>query len=161
MKILPFATNYSFTKAVKAVASSISTFHLCLLTAFFAFMGLLDSLYLTILHYKNLIPPCTIGGCETVLSSRFATIGTVPIALIGVVFYLSILGLLFWWYQTRQKNLLSLLLLLTSIGFLIAILLVGIQAFVIHQYCLYCLSSELVDFLLFDSIWWLWKKERR
>ena len=60
-----------------------------------AFLGFLDAVYLTVLHYKNAIPPCTIAhGCETVLTSSYATIFGIPIALIGAGFYLTVLILL-------------------------------------------------------------------
>src|SRR5690348_14780226 len=60
-----------------------------------SFLGFLDAAYLTILHYKNVIPPCSIAhGCETVLTSQYATLGPIPIALLGVFFYLVVLGLL-------------------------------------------------------------------
>jgi uncharacterized membrane protein len=124
-----------------------------------AFLGFLDATYLTVLHYKNIIPPCSVArGCETVLTSQFATIFGIPIALLGAGFYLAVLALLLIWIQTKRTNLLTLLVTLTGIGLLVGILLVVIQAFVLHAFCQYCLTSELIDFLLFDCAWWLWRK---
>lgn len=122
------------------------------------FLGFLDATYLTVQHYKNVIPPCTIHGCEVVLTSKFAVIAGVPIALLGAGFYLAVLVLLLLWLQTKKPNLVTLLVTLTGIGLLIGVFLVGIQAFVLHAFCQYCLSSELIDFLLFDCVWWLWRK---
>ncbi|KKQ40921.1 MAG: Vitamin K epoxide reductase, partial [Candidatus Levybacteria bacterium GW2011_GWB1_37_8] len=57
--------------------------------------GFFDSAYLTILHYKNVIPPCAIAkGCETVLTSRFSVFFGIPIALIGSLFFLALIFLL-------------------------------------------------------------------
>src|SRR5260221_7580327 len=147
-----------------------------------SFLGSLDAAYLTIIHYKNIIPPCSIAhGCETVLTSQYATIGPVPIALLGVFFYLSCLGLLgsiFYsssersesrsqndtssrqdGYRTvirQARTIMNLLFLLTGLGALTAIGLILIQAFILHAYCQYCLASEAIDFLLFGFVWALW-----
>ncbi|SRR5258706_10499741 len=145
-----------------------------------SFLGFLDAAYLTIIHYKNIIPPCSIAhGCETVLTSQYATIGPVPIALLGVFFYLSCLGLLGSFFYSSSESALAdksrsqndtssrqartiknLLLLLTGLGALTAIALIGIQAFVLHAYCQYCLASEAIDFLLFGCVWALWRKNK-
>lgn len=124
------------------------------------FLGFLDATYLTIQHYKNAIPPCTIAhGCETVLTSQYATIAGIPIALIGAVYYVTVLALLLIWIQTKHTTWLTLLVTLTGTGLAIGIFLVYLQAFVIHAFCQYCLTSELIDFLLFDCAWWLWRKK--
>lgn len=121
----------------------------------FAALGLLDALYLTIQHYQHAFPPCTVGGCETVLSSQFATIVNMPLSLIGAFFYGIVLIGTGIFLQTKVKQLPGLLFLLCSAGFLVGLMLIGIQAFVLHAWCYYCLFSELIDFLLFDASWWL------
>src|SRR5579872_6247498 len=85
----------SYKKILKAfpTLSGSTTRHLPYVIGILGFLGFLDATYLTILHYKNTIPPCTLHGCEVVLSSVFATIGGVPIALIGAGYYLVVLGL--------------------------------------------------------------------
>lgn len=126
------------------------------------FLGFLDATYLTILHYKNVIPPCTIAhGCETVLTSSYATFLKIPISLLGVFFYVCVLVGLLLFVQTRNKLFTSLLLLVTTLGLLVAGYLVYLQAFVIHAFCQYCLASEFIDFLLFDCAWWLWRRTNR
>lgn len=128
-------------------------------TGALAFLGFLDAIYLTVEHYKNAIPPCTIAhGCETVLTSSYATIFGIPLALIGAAFYVVALMLLGIFLETKKRSILTLLTLLTAAGFLVAIILVGIQAFVLHAFCQYCLLSELIDFLLFDCVWWMWRR---
>lgn len=123
------------------------------------FLGFLDATYLTILHYKNAIPPCTLaGGCETVLTSQYSMLFGIPISLIGVVYYITVLALLLVWIQTKRVKWLTLLVVLTGAGLAVAIYLVYLQAFVLHAFCQYCLTSELIDFLLFDCAWWLWRK---
>ena len=63
------------------------------LIAVFAFLGFLDATYLTIKHYQGVLPPCSVSGCENVLTSRYATVGTLPISLLGSVYYLLVMGL--------------------------------------------------------------------
>ncbi len=40
-----------------------------------ALVGFADSAFLTAEHVRGIIPPCTLGGCEGVLTSRYASIG--------------------------------------------------------------------------------------
>jgi len=120
-----------------------------------AFLGFLDATYLTLLHYKNAIPPCTIHGCEVVLTSKFSTIFGIPIALFGAGFYLSVLALLGIWLQIKKSSILSLLTILTLLGLMVGIFLVFLQAFILNAFCQYCVASEVIDFLLFALSWWL------
>lgn len=139
-----------------------------------AFLGFLDATYLTIIHYKNIVPPCSIAhGCETVLLSKFATIGPIPIALIGSLFYLTIMVLLGIYLQlggsyssseqsesrssninsSRQaRTILNLIFLLSLISIVISFVLVYIQAGILHAFCQYCLTSEGINVLLFMFI---------
>ncbi len=54
-----------------------------------AVLGALISAYLTWTHFAGLVPVCTGSGegCETVQSSRYATIVGIPVALLGLVAY--------------------------------------------------------------------------
>jgi len=158
--------------------SKSAGFYLLLSLLILGFLGFLDASYLTILHYKNVIPPCSIAhGCETVLTSKYASIFGLPLSLLGAGYYVVVLILtgIFWQMQPSTSsgnksslserseskgvlpNLPSLLLFLTTCGLLVGIYLVYLQAFVLHAYCQYCLASEVIDFLLFDISWWLWK----
>lgn len=127
-----------------------------------AFLGFLDATYLTILHYQNVIPPCSLAhGCETVLTSRYATVAGIPIALVGAGFYVALLVLTALGLQTKRLLFTNLLMLLTGTGLLISAILVYLQAFVLHAFCQYCLTSEFINFLLFDCVWWMWRRYYR
>ena len=161
-----------------------------LLLAFGA-LGFLDATYLTIQHYINRVPPCTIGGCETVLTSTYATLGQIPIALIGAIFYgvvLLLTGIYLTIISSKTRNLSNrhseldsesseprsriksgmtidkilstILFILCIAGLLVGLTLIGIQAFILHAWCYYCLFSELIDFLLFDAAWWLYNSQK-
>ena len=110
--------------------------------------GFFDSAYLTILHYKNVIPPCAIAkGCETVLTSRFSVFFGIPIALIGSLFFLALIFLLL--LENKQNGFSNYFKLLTLIGVVISIILFSIQVFILHAYCQYCLLSELIILAIF------------
>ena|SRR3989344_3285922 len=105
--------------------------------------GFFDSAYLTILHYKNVIPPCAIAkGCETVLTSRFSVFFGIPIALIGSLFFLALIFLLLLGFSKYFK-------LLISLGVVASVILFSIQAFVLRAFCQYCLLSELIILAIF------------
>lgn len=122
----------------------------------FAFLGFLDATYLTISHYQHLAPPCTLGGCETVLTSSFATITGIPLGIFGMVFYGFIMMMTGVFLHIRSGKIATILFILCSLGLLAGIVLIGIQGLIIHSWCYYCLFSELIDFLLFDASWWIY-----
>ena len=108
--------------------------------------GFFVSTYLTILHYKNIIPPCTIAkGCETVLTSQFSTILGIPIALFGSLFFLALIFLIL----LDQKKFLRYFKILVLLGVLVSVNLFFIQAFVLNAFCQYCLVSEAIILAIF------------
>ncbi len=48
--------------------------------------------YLTYVHYSHTAPICVNGGCETVQKSKYAELGGVPVALLGLLAYAAILA---------------------------------------------------------------------
>jgi uncharacterized membrane protein len=115
-----------------------------------SFLGFLDTVYLTITHYKNVIPPCSIAhGCEKVLTSQFSTIAGIPIQIPGIIFYISLIILLLLFLQTRNRLFFYLLTGIVISGLIVSIALFSLQAFVIHAFCQYCLASEVIILLLF------------
>lgn len=117
---------------------------------FFGFAGFLDATYLTIEHYKNVIPPCSaVTNCEVVLTSQYATFFGIPIALIGALYYATLIATLLLLWQEKHKIWLQLVLLFVSSAMVISIILVAIQAFVLHAFCQYCLLSEAINTILF------------
>ena len=126
--------------------------------AILSLLGLADATYLTILHYQNTIPPCTLSGCETVLTSKYATIFFgIPTALLGVVYSLGVFIAMLLFAQTKKTILVKVTCVITTIAFILAIILVCIQAFILHAFCQYCLASEFIDTLLVIFSWLLLK----
>lgn len=114
-----------------------------------ALLGFADAMYLTIEHYLGAIPPCSIGGCEKVLTSEYSTVFGVPVALGGVIYYLIMLVGVFGYIESKNEKLLRWTLLFTVFGFVSSLYFFYIQAFVLKAFCLYCLGSTITSTLLF------------
>jgi uncharacterized membrane protein len=56
-----------------------------------AVVGGAISAYLTVVHYSHISPICTTGGCEKVQKSSYAEAGGIPVAVLGLVAYISLL----------------------------------------------------------------------
>jgi len=125
-----------------------------------ALIGFTDASFLTIEHFRNVIPPCTTAGCETVLTSPYSTMFGIPVALLGMVYYLLISIGLFAHIEGKHEPSLRAVLLVTIVGFVMSIWFVGAQAFLIHSWCQYCLVSATISTLLFGSSIYVLKKYR-
>jgi uncharacterized membrane protein len=66
-----------------------------LVTAGLAVVGAAIAAYLTYVHYADVKPICTTGGCERVQTSKYAELAGVPVALLGLVAY-AVLFALAW-----------------------------------------------------------------
>lgn len=109
--------------------------------AILSLLGLADALYLTIEHVTGQSVRCTIiSGCSEVLSSSYAEVSGVPLAMIGAAAYFSVFSLAIlaaFGYHIAG----TLLKLLVVMMFLVSLWLIYLQAFVIRQFCQYCLLS--------------------
>ncbi len=112
--------------------------------------GFADAAYLTAKHYLGGPVPCSItGGCETVMTSRWAAVGPIPTAAFGAAYYLATFFLVIFYIDSRQRWTLPLILVLTIIGLAVSLALLCLMAFVIGSYCQYCLLSDLLSGGLF------------
>jgi uncharacterized membrane protein len=57
-----------------------------------AAIGTAVAAYLTVVHYTHTSPICTSGGCEKVQRSSYAELAGVPVALLGLIAYVALLG---------------------------------------------------------------------
>lgn len=123
-----------------------------LVAAVVALVGLIDAIYLTLHHYTGEKVPCSVtGGCETVLSSKFAEIGGVPLALFGALAYFTVFSLatLTAFGDDRMWKFLSIVVALMAI---FSLWLVYLQAFVIGAFCQFCLLSAGTTFTLLSLV---------
>jgi uncharacterized membrane protein len=107
-----------------------------------AVLGVLISAYLTWTHYAGLTPVCTGSGegCETVQSSRYASLLGVPVAVLGLISYG---GLIFSAALWREVGV-YLGLLISLVGTLFSAYLTYLEIFVIGALCQWCLASAAI-----------------
>lgn len=119
---------------------------LILYSLFLGFLGFIVATYLTILHYQNALPPCSLtSNCELVLTSKYASILGIPLALFGSIFYLSIIALCLLISTSYRKIFLNAFYLFVTLGFIVSLILIYIQANFIGAFCQYCLISEVIS----------------
>ena len=113
-------------------------------------VGLADASYLTYEHYAPFPLPCSNFACETVTTSKYSVLfGVIPLSLMGVFYYITmILGSVFA-LVTKNEKLLKLLSLFTAAGFVTSLYLVYLQIFVLDAICIYCMISAGTSILLF------------
>ena len=107
-----------------------------------AVMGALISAYLTWTHFAGLTPVCTGSGegCETVQSSRYASILGVPVALLGLIAYGGLIFSTVLWRETG----IYLGFLISLVGTLFSGYLTYLEIFVIGALCQWCLASAAI-----------------
>jgi uncharacterized membrane protein len=117
--------------------------------ALVALVGLVDALYLAIKHYTAGTVPCTIlEGCEMVLTSQYATIFGIPLALYGAVAY-SVAFLLAVLTALGKRKTWLLFSLQVFVMTVFTIWLLYVQGIILEAFCQFCLLSALVTFTLF------------
>ncbi len=115
-----------------------------------AVLGFIDATYLTIEHYRDASVVCFIvNTCDLVLQSSYATVGPVPVSLLGVVYYLGIFILSLVSFVKKNEKLLFTTALLTVFGLIASLWFLYVQLFIIHSLCFYCLFSAFDSIILF------------
>ncbi|CAN5672309.1 hypothetical protein BH20ACI3_BH20ACI3_21440 [soil metagenome] len=110
--------------------------------------GLADSIYLTAEHISGRSVKCTIvSGCSEVLSSHYATVRGIPLAVIGVAAYFSAFSLATL-AAFDYKLAGTLLTIVVGVMFLTTLWLLYLQAAVIGHFCQFCLLSAIVTTIL-------------
>ncbi len=115
-------------------------------------LGLAVASYVTYVHYAGIKPACTAGeSCTKVQTSRYAEIGGVPVALIGLIGYVAILvSLLAPETETTRFATTA----LTLGGFAFSVYLTYREVFSIHAICEECVSSAIImTIMLCLSLW--------
>ncbi len=123
------------------------------------FIGLADTMYLSYFAYLNAVPGCAIGGCEVVLTSAYSKFFGVPLAYIGLVYYVYMLALaILLTMDEHSKTLARAALAYSAVGVLFSIYFeFYIQGTLIGAYCMYCAISALTTLALAATAGWHWK----
>jgi uncharacterized membrane protein len=117
---------------------------LYVVAALLSLLGLADALYLTIEHVTGQSVRCTIiSGCSAVLSSPYAVVAGLPLAAIGAAAYFAVFSLailILFGYRNASKLLSAMVIAM----FAVSLWLIYLQAFVIREFCQYCLLSAVI-----------------
>ncbi|HKG93241.1 MAG TPA: vitamin K epoxide reductase family protein [Gemmatimonadaceae bacterium] len=118
-----------------------------------ALTGVFVSLYLT-LYKLGVIGhmACSVGSCETVQLSEWATLAGVPVAAWGVSFYIATLAVTMLGVQDRWSDsprISQLLALMSGSGVLFSAYLTYLEAFVINAWCQWCVVSAIIVTVIF------------
>jgi uncharacterized membrane protein len=110
-------------------------------------LGLGVATYLTYIHYAGIKPLCgkSGGSCEIVQTSQYSKLAGVPVALIGLLGYVAILGSLLA-PEAEQSRFGTVA--FTLIGFGFSAYLTYRELFSIHHLCEWCLSSAVIVTIL-------------
>lgn len=109
-------------------------------------LGLGVASYLTIAHYSGGTTICPLhGGCETVQHSIYSKLAGVPVALIGLIGYVVILGSLLV-PQSETARLATMAFVIP--GFAFSAYLTYRELFSIHAICPWCVSSAVIMTIL-------------
>jgi len=119
--------------------------------------GLGVAIYLTITHFDTHIAlVCADNGlvnCQKVTTSPQSYVFGIPVAVLGLVFFLPMIALCLpraWRSADRRVHLARLALSIAGVGMIIY--LVSAELFVIKAICLWCTSVHVITFLLFVTI---------
>jgi uncharacterized membrane protein len=119
-----------------------------------ALAGLGVSIYLTIAHFtESALAGCSESGlvnCTKVTTSPQSYVFGIPVAVLGLAFYLFAVAIMSpwaWQAARREVHLLRIASLVVGIGFVLY--LVYAELFIIGSICLYCTSVHVITFVLF------------
>ncbi len=117
-----------------------------------ALVGLAIATYLSYVEIAHVEAICgPIGGCNSVQSSPYARILGIPVAVLGVLYYLGI-GVLWAGQRSSSRNRANRsvlgLLGLAFVGVLFSIYLTLLEIFVIKALCIWCLGSAVAATIL-------------
>ena len=128
-----------------------------------ALAGLANAIYLSVSHYRVYIDPayesfCAISkavNCDTVSQSPYSIFLGVPVPVWGVIgFVFVLLFLPFAAGKSAQKKRMWPILFLILMGYSVySVILAAISSFIIHSYCIMCLLSFAITFLLTYFTW--------
>jgi uncharacterized membrane protein len=127
-----------------------------LATLVLSIAGLGIATYLTITHFDKVALVCSDTGsinCAKVTTSPQSEIVGIPVAMLGLVFFIPMIALCLpaaWRSADRRIHLARLLLAVTGVGMIIYLIIA--ELFIIKAICLWCSGVHLVTFILFVII---------
>ena len=114
-------------------------------------IGFIDALLLSYARYAHIDLPCDItsGGCATVVASPHSVLFGMPLAYLGVVYYVVILiASVLLLRGLRHRYAAHALFAITVFGALDSVYFLYLQGYVINAFCIYCIISAIATFIL-------------
>ena len=106
-----------------------------------ALLGLAISIYLTYVHYAGIEPVCSsITNCERVQTSDYADLAGIPVAVLGIVGYATIL------VSLRMRADVTALLSYLAVAF--SAYLTWAELFKIDAICQWCVASAIITLVI-------------
>ncbi|MGD0312812.1 MAG: vitamin K epoxide reductase family protein [Acidimicrobiales bacterium] len=127
-----------------------------LATLAFSVAGLGIATYLTITHFDKVALICSDNGainCAKVTSSPQSVILGIPVAMLGLIFFVPMIALCLpaaWRSADRRIHLARLILSIVGVGTIIY--LITAEFFIIKAICLWCSGVHVITFILFVII---------
>lgn len=123
---------------------------IAILMMIFAFVGFADAAYLAVEHYIGGTVLCGLtGGCDIVTTSVYSKLFGVPVALLGVFYYFSVIFGVVAYLDSKDERFFFWLAHYTAIGFIASMVFVVLQVFLIKSICVYCMGSALSSTLIY------------
>ena len=127
------------------------------LTALVSLIGIFVALYLTLykLGYIGTLV-CSVGSCETVQTSKWATMFGIPIGEWGVAFYVGVLAVSLYGLtpsNADRRGISQVLVAMTGFGVVFSAWLTYLELFVINAICQWCVISAILTVILFVLSW--------
>jgi protein-disulfide isomerase/uncharacterized membrane protein/rhodanese-related sulfurtransferase len=121
-------------------------------------VGLFISSYLLWVYTSPSHPLVCLGtGCDTVRASPYAHVMGYPMPMFGVLMYSAVALLLFaepLMASWTARGIRFLVLAILGVAFLFSVYLTGLEAFVIHAWCEWCVTSAIVVTLMLALAIW-------
>src|SRR5665213_4477514 len=118
--------------------------------------GLGVATYLTITHFDKVALVCSDNGainCAKVTSSPQSVILGIPVAMLGLAFFIPMIALCLpaaWRSADRRIHLARLILSVTGVGMILYLIIA--ELFIIKAICLWCSGVHVITFILFVII---------
>jgi uncharacterized membrane protein len=167
----PRSTAREASAALEAPTTTTAPLWFQLVTWVLSLAGLGVSIYLTIAHFTDKpLAGCAESGlvnCTKVTTSPQSYVFGIPVAVLGLAFYLAAVALMSpwaWRWARREIYLLRIASLVVGIGFVLYLLYA--ELFIIGSICLYCTSVHAITFILFGltmfaaAAWGIPKRQR-
>lgn len=123
----------------------------------FALLGLAVSTYLVVEHYTAsatlACPESATINCQKVTTSQWSHVGPIPVALLGLVYFLAMVALCLpvaW----RHRQLDGLRIAGAAVGVLTALYLVWVELFRVNAICLWCTAAHVCALGLLAAVLW-------